>query len=168
MSAYVGEMVLLSNHIDAMIVAPWYVWVMFPFATVMGARTIAVYGVMSWFRRPFTNEIADSCYAGMNVEPKRGLAYPWGWLIGCPICSGTHFGTALLLLYCLNQRLGLAFLLGLSVAAASFMLHYLSEKLSWGARRDRVLAGLISPDPGTIGYETKMALIKKLLEKESK
>src|SRR5512146_2655425 len=64
MSLYVIEMIVLSSHVGVIEAAPIHHKIMFALATLMGARTIAIYGVMEWFRRPFTREVADSCGAG--------------------------------------------------------------------------------------------------------
>lgn len=161
----VGEFYLASTRINEIKSAPIEWWVCMPLAVVMLARTITLYGVASWIRRWFLYMERDSCNAGENSEPKKGLLEPLGSLLQCPICTGMHSASLLVILYAFFPDMGWTTTIMLAFASLSMILHYAVELFSWSGRLARVLSGLFSPDPNTEGYEVKQNVyefLKKL------
>lgn len=164
----IGEFWLASTHVEEIKAAPLEWWICMPFATVMLARTITLYGVAKWLRRWFVHMEPDSSHAGENSEPNKGLLEPIGWLLQCPICVGMHSASVLVITYAFAPDFGWAATIMLAIASGSMLLHHFTELLSWSSRVARVTAGLISPDPGTPGYEARENIysILKNLNKE--
>jgi hypothetical protein len=166
------ETLIISFHLEPIKAAPWYFWATYPFAVLMGARTIVHYYVMDWFRQFFVHLEPDSSNAGKDNQPNEGKIHPFGELVACPVCTGTHFASLLMTVYCLFPNLGLAAVILLGFAGINPLLYWLNELLSWSARAARVYSGQVSPDPDTAEYQLRhanrisaLAMIKEV-EKE--
>lgn len=131
------EVYLISLEWDKLAnVSPLY-WVLVGLATVTIAHTISFYPVGSWFRAPLTEIKRDTAGGVDGVEPKAGL-HPIlavaGELICCPICSGTHGATLMLLVFTLNSNFGWALAAAAALSSVNMLLHWTSEKLQWEGR----------------------------------
>jgi hypothetical protein len=121
----------------------WF-YVLLGLAAFRGGRAVAFNKVFEWLRDLLDCRIVtDSSGAGENVEPtdKPGLKQTLGELVTCPICAGTWFGMALLVMNALHPALGKGVIVCLAAAGIAELLHWLSEYLSWGGRRSREEAG---------------------------
>ena len=114
-------------------VSPLY-WVLVALATVTISHTISFYGVGAWFRQPFTREVKDTAGGIVGLEAKPGKWEVLGELICCPICSGTHGATLMLLVFTLNENMGWALAAAAALSSVNMLLHWTSEKLQWEGR----------------------------------
>lgn len=125
---------------------PWFI-ILFMLATFRAARTISFNEITASLREPFTFVKRDSCGAGANVHPRSGgIRYVIGSLIACPICTGTWCALVLFSLYVIYQPIGIVLVYVLAFAGGSEIIHYIAEYFEWGARKNRVTSGSISPD----------------------
>jgi hypothetical protein len=130
------------------IVLDWSaIWPFFFLAVLRAARSISFNEIGEELRAPFTEVKTDSCGAGADVHPKgEGAQYVIGSLMACPICSGTWSALALFGAYSMAPAFGTALIIILGMAGGSEILHYVAQYFEWGARRSRVISGVISPD----------------------
>lgn len=128
------EVYLISLDWDTFAqVSPLY-WVLVALATVTISHTISFYGVGDWFRAPMVKEVKDSAGGLSGLEAKEG---PWqviGELVCCPICSGTHGATLMLLVFSFNEKMGWALAAAAALSSVNMLLHWLSEKWQWEGR----------------------------------
>ncbi len=134
---WLAEVFLISLDWDKLAnVSPLY-WVLVGLATVTISHTISFYSVGKWFRDPLTVVAKDTAGGIEGVEPKPGL-HPFlqvvAELICCPICSGTHGATLLLLAFTLNANFGWALAAAAALSSVNMLLHWTSEKLQWEGR----------------------------------
>lgn len=125
---------------------PWFL-ALLAFAAFRTARTITFNEIGESLRAPFTEVKPDSCGAGANVHAKgTGLLSVIGGLIACPICTGTWAALILFSLFVFYEPVGRTLVYVLAIAGAAEVLHWGSEALEWTGRKNRVIAGSISPD----------------------
>lgn len=120
----------------------WF-YVLLGLAAFRGGRAVAFNSVFHWLRDLLdVRVVPDSSGAGDNNMPGgRGVKYALGMLVTCPICSGTWFGMALLVLRTINVDLGNGLIVVLAAAGMAEVLNWGSEFLEWGGRASREEAG---------------------------
>lgn len=145
--AFVGlfglEMAISAMHSQAIVaLAPWQL-ALFGFGAYRGARALSYNGVFAWLREPFCKVVPDSSGAGDGVEPKyeRGLMGTMGACLSCPICTGTHVGSFMLMLIAVWPNLGIVFMYGLAIAGMAEFIHWAAEMFEWRGREAREYSG---------------------------
>jgi hypothetical protein len=122
---------------------PWF-YVLLGLAAFRGGRAVAFNKVFEWLRDLLHCRIVrDTSGAGENVEPTEspGLRQILGELVTCPICAGTWFAMALLVVNRVHPAAGKGLIVVLAAAGVAELLHWGSEFLQWNGRHAREQAG---------------------------
>ena len=121
----------------------WF-YVLLGLAAYRGGRAVAFNAVFEWLRSMLgCRVVRDTSGAGENNEPceETGIMQALGELVTCPICSGTWFGMALLVINSFSPEMGKGLIVVLAAAGVAELLHWVSEFFSWGGRNSRVQSG---------------------------
>lgn len=120
----------------------WY-FPLLALASFRGGRAIADNEVFAWLRAIVGITIEkDTSGAGDSVVANgHGLRLSLAQMISCPICAGTWFALALLLVSEIAPGMGRALIYILAAAGIVEILICLSEYLGWGGRAAREIAG---------------------------
>lgn len=144
LALFVVELIFVALHPEATLsLEPWQLLAL-GIAAFRGGHAISFNVVFEWLRRPFCDVVRDSSGAGDSVEPKYTLEGFWATVancIACPICTGTHVGSALLTIITLWPEFGILLTYALAVAGIAEILHFTSERDEWQSRYAREMAG---------------------------
>lgn len=136
-AAVVIEALISSQHGD--VIAQLQAWqiILLGFASFRGGVSISEDGVFSWLRAPICVTTKDG--AGDSISPRyrRGWKHVVGEFMSCPICTGLHTASVLLMLYTLAPSFGLVLIYILAAGGLLEMLHSGREYLFWNGRSAR-------------------------------
>lgn len=133
------EVSLIALHANQLMQAPAWFWILGGFAAYRTARTITYNGVGAPLRERWTVVEPDGSGAGDTVNAKDG--HPFGELLACPICTGTHAALLILTAYGFLPALGLALVAGLGLAGVAEFIHWIAEMVEWRAHVSREECG---------------------------
>lgn len=137
--ALVAECFVSSLHWD--VVSQLQAWqiVVLMFAAFRGGVSISEDEVFCWLREPFCIVAKNETGAGGSVLPrcKIGWRRIVGELLSCPICSGVHIGSILILIYSLAPHFGLILIYMLGAGGGLELINAGKEFLFWGGRHSR-------------------------------